>query len=116
MCSRCRQYNSWKDTFGQTVDRFHSPLPQNTSPVKIAILDTGLDTAHTDIANALDRIRMYDSVGDKFKRNVPITDLKGHGTHITGLILEYAIDAQLYVANVTKEGKADRDLIAKVRC
>lgn len=43
-----------------------------------------------------------------------IVDEEGHGTHIAGLVLEYAPDAHLYVANVANEGEADSELLARV--
>ena len=108
--------------------------------VKIAILDTGLNTKHGDIEDSLDRIWVYED--NPIKSNASdwtmnkddgayntseatlgtykrckvnsIVDEEGHGTHIAGLVLEYAPDAHLYVANVANEGKADSELLARV--
>ena len=80
------------------------------------MLDTGIDKDHHDIEHELERIWVYDSLENRFKRseNSEISDSKGHGTHIAGLILEYAPDAHVYVADVTVKGEADRDVIASV--
>lgn len=48
------------------------------SPIKLAVLDTGLDLAHPDFANR--NITTQNFVGD----NTPFHDGVGHGTHCTG--------------------------------
>ncbi|KAI4929209.1 hypothetical protein J4E86_011737 [Alternaria arbusti] len=111
------QYERWKELFVETAQRFESTAVEETHPLKIAVLDTGLDQSHQDIMTELGRIWIYESSRDLFERaeNSTIKDLQGHGTHIVGLILEYAPEADLYVADVTIDGEADRNLIAKVR-
>jgi subtilisin family serine protease len=87
--------------------------------LKIAVLDTGLDKTHPDIMNDLGRIWIYDSSRNIFSPiddNTSIKDHIGHGTHVAGLILEYALHTDLYVADVTVEDEPDQALIAKVSC
>jgi subtilisin family serine protease len=107
----------WRKMFTTTASKFERrEFSGCDRPVRIAVLDTGLDKDHSDIEQELERIWLYDRAEDRFKRSSScnISDLAGHGTHITGLVLEYAPDAHVYVADVTVEGKANRDLIAKV--
>jgi subtilisin family serine protease len=60
----------------RAVDWFRADLP-DASNVAVAVLDTGVDTAHPQLQG---RIRMYDHRGSK------PDDLVGHGTHIAGVI------------------------------
>ncbi|KAH7143369.1 ankyrin repeat-containing domain protein [Fusarium sp. MPI-SDFR-AT-0072] len=99
-------------------------------PVKIAILDTGIDLDHEDflkparrmtqtgrnMANVLpektqrERIKACASFVGSSKQDV--TDLHGHGTHIAGLILSIAPRAELYIAKVSSQfhsGGGERD-------
>ncbi|KAH8796747.1 hypothetical protein BGZ57DRAFT_19922 [Hyaloscypha finlandica] len=111
---RCRQYENWKKMFIKTASPFEETKLADSDRLKIAVLDTGLDKCHPDIETELDRIWVYDSSRKMFKKSEKgtIADSKGHGTHIVGLVLEYASDADLYVADVTVKGEADRGLIA----
>lgn len=57
-------------------------IPQNTSQVRVAIIDTGIDTTHNDLSSLIDTQSDYDFVnGD----NDPFDD-QGHGTHVAGII------------------------------
>lgn len=51
------------------------PLP-DARKVKVAVLDTGIDTSHRDIPG----VTVYDHTGSSIK------DLIGHGTHVSGII------------------------------
>lgn len=78
--------------------------------VKVAVLDTGVDVNHPDLAGSIDRTASF--VPDE-----DITDVNGHGTHVAGTIVGsgaasdgaykgVAPDAELYVGKVLggKEG------------
>lgn len=65
------------------VDRVEADLvwPQTTGdPVKVAIVDTGIDTAHPDLIGNLKG--GYSAVGYTSK----YTDDNGHGTHVAGTV------------------------------
>jgi len=51
--------------------------------VKVAIIDTGIDYTHTDLANNFDaNVKGYDFVNSDFD---PMDD-NGHGTHVAGIV------------------------------
>ncbi|GAM36943.1 hypothetical protein TCE0_022f06439 [Talaromyces pinophilus] len=116
---KCQQYVNWKEMFVKTAGSFEETELADSDRLKIAVLDTGLDKSHPDIEIELDRIWVYNNSKKMFEKseNGTIADSKGHGTHIVGLVLVYAADADLYVADVTVNGEADRGLIASaIRC
>lgn len=101
-------------------DRTHRLLAQwpfdrsiNTRPrsVRIAVLDTGIDTTHNAFRDIMDfrgPIRAYkcwDREGRLDETTVDDTD--GHGTHVAAILLRLAPRALLYVARIAER----RDLI-----
>lgn len=119
---RSRQYTRWKEAFRITADAFEKDAPLKASKrIKVAILDSGLDKEHVDIWSAQERIRVFDRLErdprkPKFKKleNIAISDSLGHGTHVVGLVLEYTLDAELYVADVNLDKQPDRERVAEV--
>lgn len=89
----------------------------DSNRVKVAILDSGIDTQHTDIDALSDRIKSIRSWVDG-KAGVEDWsggDVSGHGTHVSGIILDLAPDVDIYVARITKTREPDDpDQIAKV--
>ena len=79
-------------------------------------MDTGVDLDHPDIYYNCDKILIYNEESKQFKKakSSTISDSNGHGTHIAGIVLEYAPTAELYVANVAPGGVPDRNKIADV--
>jgi subtilisin family serine protease len=83
----------------------------------VAVLDSGIDTDNSDIDAQSDRIMDIRSWVDgqtavKTKRG---EDVSGHGTHITGIILDLAPNVDLYIARVTKTRELpDTEQIVKV--
>ncbi len=88
-------------------------------PVKIAILDTGIDRNHPDFQHPrstpqkngiispvkgeekqIKRIKAYQNFCDDRKDVQDVTDIDGHGTHVAGIILQLAPTAELYIARV----------------
>ena len=73
-CSGYDQYNlrlsnaesAWNVTHG-------------SSGVEVAILDTGVDTTHFDLAGKV-------SVGSNYSASAASSDVNGHGTHVAGII------------------------------
>lgn len=73
-------------------------------PVKIAVLDTGVDTTHIFIKAAMKSGRIQ-SLKNFVKDDPTCEDSFGHGTHVAALLLKVAPDAQLHVLKVAKDGK-----------
>lgn len=103
-------------------------------PIKIAILDTGLDTSHSDFGHSrivrfqngqpvraegespqCKRVRAYKDFTepDPNSAQADMTDLDGHGTQIAGLILRLAPRADLYIARIC-EGNVQRGVLEPV--
>lgn len=72
--------------------------------VRIAIIDTGIDTNDTLIEACMEENKIKDCRGFLDDPN-DITDEHGHGTHVTRLILELAPSAEVYVAKVSNSLK-----------
>ncbi|UKZ49883.1 hypothetical protein TrVGV298_004136 [Trichoderma virens] len=100
--------------YREVYDRF---IPQSPAPpsIRIAILDTGIDIRHPDIAARLENIQdRYNWIKEdgNMDRSV-VFDQSGHGTFAASLILDYAPDAQLYVAKIADSEPSTASLIAK---
>ena len=73
-------------------------------PVKIAILDSGVDVGHPELKKYFERNQIrYKSFIDGEEGNV---DVCAHGTHMTHLILRVAPRAQVFVGRVFISGQA----------
>ncbi|KAI0857485.1 hypothetical protein F4860DRAFT_357029 [Xylaria cubensis] len=94
--------------------------------VRIAVLDTGVDQGNEDFRGLVDEIKDARKK-QKFPRTDqnPIKRIKsfvgddgvdnfGHGTHVAGLVLQTAPDADLYIAKVSC-GKSFQDTEAVVQ-
>jgi hypothetical protein len=94
----------------------------DAKPVKIAILDTGIDTKNEYInlkfqlnTGKEPRHQNYQDFVHG-KHSLP-QDSEGHGTHIAGIILRYAPMAKIYVARIAETHKSsqnDKSLNEKV--
>ncbi|KAF4451363.1 ankyrin repeat domain-containing protein [Fusarium austroafricanum] len=108
-------------------DDVEDPSKDHTGPVKIAILDTGIDLDHQDFRQcAKRRTKVGAKYGSKEKtqrerikayKNFTggpeddVADDNGHGTHIAGLIMAIAPRAEIYIAKVSaspKEADSER--------
>lgn len=79
--------------------------PSPSDPrVKVAILDTGADLTHPDIVEAMKRglVHYYDFIQDEST----MTDLDGHGTHCTSVLLKLAPNTETYIGRVFRKSKA----------
>jgi hypothetical protein len=78
----------------------------NISPVKIAVLDSGIDPQDITIAKHLkipQKLIYRDFITG---RHETLQDSVGHGTHTAAILLELARTARIYVARIVE----DRDL------
>ena len=102
---------------------------KNCSPVKIAILDTGLDGTLEEFQQQGVRIKAYKSwvttLNTPVQAESPLglqrrfvrdncKDEVGHGTHLTALILQTDPWADLYVARVTDQRSPEEKVVAEV--
>lgn len=92
--------------------------PDDLCPrVRIAVLDTGLDISHPDIAREYSdgRIKYHDFL----KNSERIEDNDGHGTHCTSVVARLAPNAEIYVGRVLLKSQAEGNsptTLTKVIC
>jgi subtilisin family serine protease len=70
--------------WGLRAIRWFDTSPPDAEQVTVAICDTGVDTAHPDLAGV---VASYDH------ESATATDFVGHGTHVTGIVAARADDA-----------------------
>jgi subtilisin family serine protease len=111
----------WDKTFKRLSEIYGSRFQHTSSdePVKVAILDTGIDRNHPDFQHPrskpkkggiispvrgeeeqIKRIMASQNFCDDRKDVEDVTDIDGHGTHVAGIILQLAPAAELYIARV----------------
>jgi subtilisin family serine protease len=61
-------------------------IATGNSNVKVAILDTGFDFAHPDLAANIDRSLGYYPAQETYGDAADIMDFHGHGTHVAGTV------------------------------
>lgn len=97
--ARIEAYNSFKVEYHKVYDKFirKSPSALEITPIKIAILDTGVDGDHP-IFDAYRELKGKRNFYDASRKKTP--DRHGHGTFAASLNLDYAPDAGLYVIKI----------------
>ncbi|KLU82019.1 hypothetical protein MAPG_01098 [Magnaporthiopsis poae ATCC 64411] len=106
---------AYADNFISTHRGIYDELIQTTATiprVKVAVLDTGLDVDHPSILANKERIRDVKSWLPA-SRVTNGDDICGHGTHVTGLLLDMAPDCDVYVAQIADNEPLSPHLIAK---
>ncbi|TQN69465.1 Subtilisin DY [Colletotrichum shisoi] len=101
MGAESRRYGNWKTRYKDVYEKYIESSPSSTTtsnPVKIAILDTGIEGDHPVFDAYGDFKDKYNYYNESHKRRVP--DGNGHGTFVASLIREYAPDADLYVIKI----------------
>jgi len=85
--------------------------------IRVAVLDTGLDLGHPAIQANAERIKDIKSwlPPSESGRRQDSGDVSGHGTHITGLLLDIAPDCDVYIAQIADHQPISPDKIAKVK-
>ncbi|KAK7715733.1 hypothetical protein SLS63_011322 [Diaporthe eres] len=109
---KAAMYDTWKDTYDEVyqkyIEKHLSSHPSNT-PIRIAVLDTGIEVDHPSI-QAHNELKGVHNCYDESRKDLP--DTHGHGTFVTNVILDYAPDAHLYVIKIT--GKNNISLDARI--
>ncbi|KAI0180728.1 pfs domain-containing protein [Hypoxylon sp. FL1284] len=110
----CEGYQKWKSSYQAVYDKFTTSLapPCASSAVKIAVLDTGIDLSHPDIEARSENIKgKYNWLNERFRNGVH--DRNGHGTFVSGILLDYAPDAHLYIAKIAEARPSSPKVIAQ---
>lgn len=112
--------DSWFHNLKRMHDCIYRSLPSDhineTILPKIAIIDTGCQLEHSEIAPFVQSgtIAAYK---DFVLKNDSIADLDGHGTHVTHLLLQSAPHVRVYLARAFETSRAVEEtpsLVAKV--
>ncbi|PGG96608.1 hypothetical protein AJ80_09809 [Polytolypa hystricis UAMH7299] len=104
----------WKQQLLEVYDAF---IRGSESPVKIAILDTGIDLTHPDFGPGMPnrtriiKVKNFTDIVECFGEE-NVHDENGHGTHAAGLILDFAPDAELYVAKIGRDEPSSPIVVA----
>ena len=77
------------------------------------MLDTGIDRGHLDFRACDERIKECRSYVGKDRSQVH--DSSGHGTHVASLLLDYAPEADIYIAKITEADSVSSSVVASVR-
>jgi hypothetical protein len=94
----------------------------NTLPIKIAVIDTGIDSTHPDLHGKIGRGKTFKDIAE-FRDGVGIPKLtfpRGedeapHGTHIAALLNRIAPLASIYIARVDfGSGELEPEYVAAV--
>lgn len=103
-------YKEWRRAYKRAWSRLLPDGCEIKQPVRIAVLDTGLDVDHESIP--AERIIQKRNWVDPNQQDTP--DHDGHGTFVTGLLLKYAPHAELVVGKVCRANAAPSQcLLAK---
>jgi hypothetical protein len=72
--------------------------------VKVAILDTGLCLQHPEFKTYIEMGTIRKTRCRAFPESLdPCADKKGHGTHVTSVLLQTAPDIEVYIARVADD-------------
>lgn len=107
-----RGYATWKSKYSEVYEKFTPPDCGCSLPVKIAILDTGVDLTHPDMIARAENIKAkYNWINPKARH---VHDRNGHGTFTTGLVLDYAPDAEVYIAKIAEDQPCSPETVANI--
>ena len=109
-------YEAWKQRYARVYYKFVLSTGSPQLPrVKIAVLDTGLDESHPYVEARIENIKArYNWMAKTGREQQLVLDSHGHGTFAASLILDYAPDAELYIAKIAADNRpAPPEIIAK---
>ncbi|PNP74525.1 hypothetical protein FNYG_12148 [Fusarium nygamai] len=103
------KYRTWRSQYNDVYKKFVGDyiLKKPSEPVKIAILDTGIDRDHPYLEVYEDNLKGKKNFHNAALKNVP--DTNGHGTFAAKLILDYARDVHLYINKIADKKNATPD-------
>lgn len=109
------------DNLLSSIYPYADPVFDLAEPVRIAILDSGLDPEHPSLSEDQQLANPRIKEARSFVHGTGPHDIRdeiGHGTHALGLLLKVAPTAEIYVARIARQetlGPNTYDDIAKVR-
>ncbi|KAJ4281972.1 hypothetical protein NW764_004656 [Fusarium oxysporum] len=101
---------TWMDNLLASIDHFVDPHDDFIEPVRIAILDSGLDPKNPFLIEDQHLARPQIKEARSFVHGTEpheILDEIGHGTHALGLLLKVAPCAEIYVAKIARRETLD---------
>lgn len=102
----------WMDNLLSSISRYVDPVLDPVEPVRIAILDSGLDPTNPFLIEDQQQANPQIKEARSFVHGTQpheIQDEIGHGTHTLGLLLKVAPCAEIYVARVARRETLDPD-------
>jgi subtilisin family serine protease len=111
----------WIDKLLESIHQLIDPKFNVAKRVRIAILDSGLDSENSSLIEDQQQDDPRIKAGRSFVHGTESHDIEdkiGHGTHALGLLLKVAPFADIYVAKVAQQDSLDADSyddIAKAR-
>lgn len=113
--TRASKYDEWRADYDKVYDAYVADQVEtyNVKPVKIAILDTGVDAEHPCIMDRNECIKGKKNWA-KPAAMEDIPDRDGHGTFVTSLVMDYLPTAELYLAKIADDTPPDLDVLAQV--
>lgn len=100
------------DSLLSSIFRFVDPVLDPVEPVRIAILDSGLDPKNPFLIEDQQQTTPQIKEARSFVHGTQpheIQDEIGHGTHALGLLLKVAPCAEIYVARVARRETLDHN-------
>jgi Subtilase family len=100
---RANWADEWFDDLQSTVyPVIDKNRKERQKPVRVALLDTGVDSRHPEFQEALkfNKIRAFRGFPASLD---PISDRNGHGTHGASVFMRTATNAELYIARIADD-------------
>ncbi|ETS87207.1 hypothetical protein PFICI_01035 [Pestalotiopsis fici W106-1] len=102
-------YLTWKAKYKKVYEKYIERSPQ--SVVRVAILDSGVDDGHDLLKTGQIKDKYNWTTAAKNKKVAH--DRDGHGTFVASLLIDYAPDAELYIAKIAEKELSSPRIIAK---
>ncbi|WP_027714648.1 S8 family serine peptidase [Desulfuromonas sp. TF] len=78
-------------------------LTSAPEPLRIGIVDTGVNPWHSHVRGAVSGMRIFLDAGGRIREDEDFRDLVGHGTAVAGILRQGLPDAELFVVRVFDE-------------
>ncbi|KAI0017820.1 intracellular serine protease [Xylariomycetidae sp. FL0641] len=101
---------NWMDNLLSSIHRYVDPVHDLAEPVRIAILDSGLDPENPFLVEDQQLANPRIKEARSFIHGTEPHDVRdeiGHGTHALGLLLKVAPCAEIYVARIARRETLD---------